>query len=564
MSLPATTVFEVRPGAGSATNGGGFVPGSSGTDWSQQNSPQYSVTDGVLIGTTTVTSASANFGTDVVGNVAYIAGSWYQIVSRTSATAIVVDRATGTASGQTIKIGGALDLCATAEPLLTAGMTLWIKATGTQTLTSSLATVNSGDVTSGPITWQGYHTTRGDHDGTRPLIATSTNNLKMIVDSASTTTRFRVFDNLELSSTAGTPGYAFVPAFNQSTSDWVISNCKISGCKAGILGDNSIAFACAHISLLNLEITGCVDAIVSANATRIDGCYFHGNTGYGLKITSNAGGIGGTSYRVSNSVFYSNLGGISVLSGAAATGTAGPILDISACAFVSHTNDGIANAVTNGDFSMLSLSNSIFYGNSGYGVNITNAAAMIVLNRNNAYGSNASGARNNLVAGSGDVTLSVDPFTARTTNDFTLNTTAGGGAACRAAGFPGSISGLVTAGSSDIGALQHGDPAASGVVLSSPRRICAVQTGRPQRRSVIVISAPGTPILMPSRRRDHPVYVPIRRSAPSMALFAHPVVLRSPIRTLARLHAIRRNAGQALFSQTANQTVLITSPRVVR
>src|SRR5579862_6029433 len=108
MALPSTTVFEVRPGAGSATNGGGFVPGSSGTDWSQQNGAQYSVADGVANGTTTVTSATANFGTDVVGNIACIGGAWYRIVSRTNATTIVVDRSITTATGLTLNIGGAL------------------------------------------------------------------------------------------------------------------------------------------------------------------------------------------------------------------------------------------------------------------------------------------------------------------------------------------------------------------------------------------------------------------------------------------------------------------------
>ena len=64
MALSANTVLEVRNG-GSDTNGGGFVTGAAGTDWSQQDAAQYSVTDGVTAGTTTITSATANFGTDV-------------------------------------------------------------------------------------------------------------------------------------------------------------------------------------------------------------------------------------------------------------------------------------------------------------------------------------------------------------------------------------------------------------------------------------------------------------------------------------------------------------------
>ena len=51
-----------------------FVTGASGTDHTLQDAAQYSVTDGVTNGTTTITSATANFGTDVVGNLMYVHG----------------------------------------------------------------------------------------------------------------------------------------------------------------------------------------------------------------------------------------------------------------------------------------------------------------------------------------------------------------------------------------------------------------------------------------------------------------------------------------------------------
>ena len=90
MALSASTILEVRS-TGSDTNSFGFVTGASGTDWSQQDAAQYSVTDGVTAGTTTITSASANFGTDVVGNLIYVQGGtapvtagWDQITVRTN------------------------------------------------------------------------------------------------------------------------------------------------------------------------------------------------------------------------------------------------------------------------------------------------------------------------------------------------------------------------------------------------------------------------------------------------------------------------------------------------
>ena len=113
MALSANTVLEVRL-TGSDTNGGGFVTGAAGTDWSQQDSPQYSVTDGVATGNTVVSSASAAFGTDVVGNLVYLQGGtgslvagWYQITARTSGN-ITLDRNVAAGTGITLKIGGAL------------------------------------------------------------------------------------------------------------------------------------------------------------------------------------------------------------------------------------------------------------------------------------------------------------------------------------------------------------------------------------------------------------------------------------------------------------------------
>lgn len=60
------------------------------------------------------------------------------------------------------------------------------------------------------------------------------------------------------------------------------------------------------------------------------------------------------------------------------------------------------------------------------------------------------------------VTLTATPFTNSASLNFSLNTTVGGGAACRAAGIPGTFPGLSTTGYRDIGAVQHADPAAGG------------------------------------------------------------------------------------------------------
>ena len=61
MALAAASVVEVRT-AGNDTNGGGFVTGASGTDFSQQDAAQCTATDLVLVTTTTATSAITHFG----------------------------------------------------------------------------------------------------------------------------------------------------------------------------------------------------------------------------------------------------------------------------------------------------------------------------------------------------------------------------------------------------------------------------------------------------------------------------------------------------------------------
>src|SRR6266478_1607884 len=67
MPVSVNAVFEVRPGSGNANNGAFFTTGASGTDFSQQNSPQYALTGIASSGSgNTVLSAAA--AADMVGN----------------------------------------------------------------------------------------------------------------------------------------------------------------------------------------------------------------------------------------------------------------------------------------------------------------------------------------------------------------------------------------------------------------------------------------------------------------------------------------------------------------
>ncbi len=180
MALSTSTYWEVRGSTGSNTNGGGFVAGASGTDWSQQAAAQYSVTDGVTAGTATITSATANFGTDVVGNIIYVQGGtgsisagWYQIISRTNATTIVVDRSNGLTAGTgvTLNIGGAFATIQKALDIFVSNNRIYVQDDAIYSISATLTEPSSVGSFTGRLRCIGYTTTRGDLG--RPTVRTS-------------------------------------------------------------------------------------------------------------------------------------------------------------------------------------------------------------------------------------------------------------------------------------------------------------------------------------------------------------------------------------------------------
>lgn len=120
MAIGAGTIWRVRIG-GADTNAGCFDPtvSGAGTDYTDQDSPQLSVTDLACSGTpwTTLTSATGGFTSAMIGNGIVISGGSnftagrYIITGRTDTNTITVDRAagaTGACSGGTGKVGGAM------------------------------------------------------------------------------------------------------------------------------------------------------------------------------------------------------------------------------------------------------------------------------------------------------------------------------------------------------------------------------------------------------------------------------------------------------------------------
>lgn len=456
MALSAASVWEVRT-AGLDTNGGGFVAGAAGTDYSQQDAKNtagsnISTTDAVAVGTGVITSATAAFTSAIVGNIIYLQGGtgalaagWYQVTVFTSSTSITVDRNVAAGTGITMNIGGALLTIGQALTNMTvANNTAWVKV-GTYNITSALATGVGG---SGTFNNRliGYNATRGDEPlgANRPTVATNGNAIN---------------------------------GFNMAHDGWEVRNFIFDGAGAsrGLIGLNITAqypivhnvkvkdfdtrgvYAATNMVLFSEgEITACSEGMrIATQNTRIavvNSC-IHANTGPGVVCDADSNGITFTRTAILNNSGASSDG--------LSLGTAYAVR-VLGCTLYGNGRDGIRATAAYAQIGS-QVSNNLIVGNGGYGINYSSVRASNFGGFNyNAFYNNTSGARNVILAGPNDVTLTADPFTNAAGGDFSLNTTAGGGAAARAVGFPGAVPGISTTGHLDIGAVQHADPASSG------------------------------------------------------------------------------------------------------
>ena len=448
MALNAAINWDVRTG-GSDTNGGGFKAGASGTDWSLQNAAQYSVTDAVTAGTTTITSATANFGTDVVGNVLYIQGGtasitagWYEITSRTNSTTIVVDRSTGltAGTGATLKIGGAFATLNAPLAVGVAGNIAYVKSG-----TYSVATTITATTTWAGCKIEGYGTTHGDL-GTAPLLqATAAVNVLRLYSVTGGTDNRLTNVNIDGNSTGliGLLGSSF-----NSNSGITVVGCKVYGCvTAGIYIPAPTGW------LINCEIYSNVIGVGDASSlstTHMYGCVIRNNTSDGAYRLSES--------KIDRCVAHSN--------GATGFNPGGQGINIfSHCVAYGNTTDGFGTTL--GNSRATKFINCISVSNGGYGFRSATsdqAQARYCATYNNTTSAFDSNVQN---ANFGNIALSGNPFTNAGSGDFSLIST-GAGAQCRAAGFPGVFPGGLTTGYPDIGAAQHADSGSSGGLLTHP------------------------------------------------------------------------------------------------
>ncbi len=429
MALSASTVWEIRPTVGAATNGGAFVTGASGTDFSQQNAAQYSLT-GLSTSAANAVILSASAAADMVGNIIRInAGTnfltgWYQILSVVVGVSITVDRTCTSAAGAsgTAKIGGALDSIATlVGPFTVAGMTAWEKATGTDSIGSAVTFAQANGLRS---VVSGYTTTRGD--GGKATIQASAGSFVMITIPVSNAV---VFQNFIIDGNAQTSSTGVVIDGNGP----LMQNCKIMNCT-----DRGIRYAAnSQVAQVNAcEVTACLVGIDGQRGIYMN-CWVHACTGTGVQ-----GSYDGAIFL--NCIISDNTGATTdgALVNAAAVQTA-----VIGCTIYGNGRDGIR--VTGGNVAAVPIFNNVSYGNTGKDINNLGAAGQLIFENYNAFVTST-----NVTAGPNDVTLSADPFVAKASNNFALNQTAGGGAACRDVGYPGVFPGAATTAYLDIGAAQ--------------------------------------------------------------------------------------------------------------
>lgn len=467
-ALPSTTVWETR-NAGNDANGGGYVTGSSGTDYSQQNSAQYTASDLSCSGSCTtnpcqVFSTATGFLSDIVGDIIQINSGtgwttgFYEVVSFNGSGLITLDRACGNGNntGGVFHIGGAL---ATLSKLNTAmgttaniSQVAWVKNDSTYSVSSQAANFNF--TTNGCNNCQpqinGYTSSRGDN-GMPTIQASAAINNSMIEISNNNNLNGLMLRNFIIDCNSKSNSYGLQIASNTTGAENIkVTNCTNDGIRMEDGADQCrwcyVTGTSGGTAAINIDG-------VNASSSQPSMCYFcvaYSNTIAGIRLVNSI---------CINCISGNNSGASSDGFGINTSSGQGSSWIINSVAY-NNGRDGIRLVTVNSE--IYQILNTIISQNAGWGINSTTTVASGQIYENyNFFYSNTSGARTGLSAGANDVTGTGDPFTAGGSNNYALNNTAGAGAAARAAGFPGAL--LVGGtGHIDIGALQHGDPASSG------------------------------------------------------------------------------------------------------
>jgi len=435
MTLSANTIWEVQT-VGNDLNGGGYVTGSSGTDYSRQATAQLTVTDGATsgIGVTTLTSTTGGFTAAMVGSIVHLytgvnlTDGWYEITAYTDTNTVTLDRApddgVGGVSSADVKVGGALGSPGLLSTVVTVdGMKAYIKS-GTYTLTTTTAgsagpLVSTVDIR---MSIEGYDTTRGDL-GTPPVMdaGVQTGFAFVTLNGQFTGFHLQVVRNLKVDgkSNASVNGFQGVGTYAETT----VELCEAANCVVGFSGTTKLL---------------CIKC-------RAESCT--GN-GFDVYYATGCDAINGSSNG------FNAANAISVLSQCLSRGNNVGFKSNS------YNSQGLINCTADGNsshgfdlvYDMTSAINCIASNNGGYGFKTIASDQQLA---NCAGYNNTSGNTAHTLEHFDFIALSADPYVNKAGGDFRPNNVAGGGADLRGAGS--GVFGQTN--NTDIGAVQHGDPA---------------------------------------------------------------------------------------------------------
>lgn len=290
-AVSQATVWEVRD-TGASTNGGGFVTGATGVNYSTQDACQYSLTGLTTSGAGSVV-LTALAATDMVGNIWHqntgtnFTVGFFEVTSVVAGVSVTLSTnqagaavATGVGASGTACIGGAYkfgtSVDGTFAPGVAAGNTIWVK--GSFTLNTSLAFTDSTATKQSFIT--GYGSARGDvPQGTnRPTINTA--------GTSNDLGSFAVISNIIFT------GTATAMLTSDGTSIWQ----NIKSTNTSTSTNRSALSASAADMIINSEfVSQAGRALTFAGDAFIVGCYIHdsptcinsGSTGDDVLISHN-------------------------------------------------------------------------------------------------------------------------------------------------------------------------------------------------------------------------------------------------------------------------------------
>lgn len=459
MAVTATSIAEIRT-TGNDLNGGWFDSAfiGSGTDYSQQTGAQVTFNGTTVTATTvgasatititgyTVQSTDVGNGINIASGTNFTAGQYIITSVDTGANTWTMNSNVTTGNGAAMvgRMGGAFSTLT--RPTLIAGAKVYVKATATYSITAANNILNTSGTSLAWIMYEGYNATRGDN-GQVTVQRSSGSSFNMIGGSGN----FRTMKNFIIDGNSGTS----IGGVNYSGLWSIFENCKVMNCTTfGFTPGGTKA------KLINCVVTGTSGTAafnITGTSIYLLGCRATGNSIHGFLFN----GASALLCVAERCIADANTG----------SSTGFKIVNINTvlirqCVAYNNGSDGILFDTTASSACIdgAMVNSCILVSNGGYGLNANAATVPFFDAVYNAFYNNTSGARNNISAGTGDVTLTGVPFTNAGSNDFSLNNTSGQGAACRAVGWPGVLqSGGI--GYLDLGALQHADSGSSGMLF---------------------------------------------------------------------------------------------------